>query len=125
MVEPEQLAVVEPVLLPGGRRVSQPTLRLCLHQVLPPVRAPARRSTFALITAIVWPSSPRAVPRVVVGTWAIGAEPELGQRPPGAHDSPSTSDPRAGERPLRNVANRAITAGDMNVRDTVRCFGKT
>src|SRR5215469_10905741 len=40
VVEPEQLAVVEPVLLPGSRRVSQPTLRLCLHQVLPPLRAP-------------------------------------------------------------------------------------
>src|SRR6266516_521636 len=39
VVEPEQLAVVEPVLLPGGRRVSQLTLRLCLHQVLPPLRA--------------------------------------------------------------------------------------
>src|SRR5271156_439062 len=35
VVKPEQLAVVEPVLLPAGRRVSQPTLRLCLHQVLP------------------------------------------------------------------------------------------
>src|SRR6516162_11420352 len=34
VVQPEQLAVVEPVLLPGGRRVSQLTLRLCLHQVL-------------------------------------------------------------------------------------------
>src|SRR5215831_3650516 len=39
VVEPEQLTVVEPVLLPGGRRVSQPTLRLCLHQVLPARRA--------------------------------------------------------------------------------------
>src|SRR6266550_5544039 len=39
VVEPEQLAVVEPVLPPGGRRVSQLTLRLCLHQVLPPLRA--------------------------------------------------------------------------------------
>jgi large subunit ribosomal protein L33 len=39
VVEPEQLAVVEPVLLPGGRRVRQVTLRLCLHQVLPPLRA--------------------------------------------------------------------------------------
>ena len=38
MVQPEQLAVVEPVLLPGARRVSQPTLRLCPHQVLPPPR---------------------------------------------------------------------------------------
>src|ERR1700734_68582 len=33
VVQPEQLAVVEPMLLPGGRRVSQPALRLCLHQV--------------------------------------------------------------------------------------------
>src|SRR5215831_15618224 len=39
VVEPEQLAVVEPVLLPGGWRASQLTLRLCPHQVLPPVRA--------------------------------------------------------------------------------------
>src|SRR5215471_18292861 len=39
VVELEQLTVVEPVLLPGGRRVSQLTLRLCLHQVLPPLRA--------------------------------------------------------------------------------------
>src|SRR5690348_7793198 len=39
VVEPQQLAVVEPVLLPGGRRVSQLTLRPCLHQVLPPPRA--------------------------------------------------------------------------------------
>ena len=39
VVKPEQLAVVEPVFLPGGRRVSQLTLRLCLHQVLPPLRA--------------------------------------------------------------------------------------
>src|ERR1700746_224448 len=31
MVQPEQLAVVEPVLLPGGRRVSQLTLRRCPH----------------------------------------------------------------------------------------------
>src|SRR5262245_10480085 len=37
VVEPEQLAVVEPVLLPGGRRASQLTLRLRLHQVLPPL----------------------------------------------------------------------------------------
>src|ERR1700685_398338 len=34
VVKPEQLAVVEPVLLPGCRRVSQPALRLCLHPVL-------------------------------------------------------------------------------------------
>src|SRR5690242_6432882 len=34
VVKPEQLTVVEPVLLPGGRRVSQLTPRLCLHQVL-------------------------------------------------------------------------------------------
>src|SRR5215469_4226488 len=40
VVEPEQLAVVEPVLLPGGRRAGQLTLRLCLHQVLLPLRAP-------------------------------------------------------------------------------------
>src|SRR5580704_13472437 len=33
VVQPEQLAVVEPMLPPGGRRVSQRTLRLCLHQV--------------------------------------------------------------------------------------------
>src|SRR5215472_3507806 len=39
VVEPQQLAVVEPVLLPGGRRVGQLTPRLCLHQVLPPLRA--------------------------------------------------------------------------------------
>jgi hypothetical protein len=31
------------VLLPGGRRVSQLTLRFCLHQVLPS------------LNAIVWP----------------------------------------------------------------------
>src|SRR5436305_1143925 len=37
VVKPEQLTVVEPVLLPGGRRVSQLTLRLRLHQVLPPL----------------------------------------------------------------------------------------
>src|SRR5450755_2378515 len=40
VVQPEQLAVVEPVLLPGGRRVSQLTPRLCLHQALPPLPAP-------------------------------------------------------------------------------------
>src|SRR5215813_9745186 len=39
VIEPEQLAVVEPVLPPGGRRVSQLTPRLRLHQVLPPLRA--------------------------------------------------------------------------------------
>src|SRR6266851_4882832 len=39
VVEPEQLAVVEPMLLPDGWRVSQLTLRLCLHQALPPLRA--------------------------------------------------------------------------------------
>src|SRR5215475_9424429 len=39
VVEPEQLAVVEPVLLPGGRRVSQLTPRLCLHHVLLPPAA--------------------------------------------------------------------------------------
>src|SRR6266436_1534291 len=39
VVKPEQLAVVEPVLLPGGRRVSQLMLRLCLHQILPPFPA--------------------------------------------------------------------------------------
>src|SRR5262245_55850348 len=39
VIEPEQLAVVEPVLLPGRRRVSQLTLRLCLHQVPPTLRA--------------------------------------------------------------------------------------
>src|SRR5580692_7121392 len=33
VVQPEQLTVVEPMLLPGGWRVSQRTLRLCLHQV--------------------------------------------------------------------------------------------
>src|SRR6266568_4322399 len=38
VAEPEQLAVVEPVLLPGGRRVSQLALRLCHHQILPPPR---------------------------------------------------------------------------------------
>src|ERR1700722_12264036 len=42
VVQPEQLAVVEPVLLPGGRRVSQLTLRLRLHQVLPPLRGTRR-----------------------------------------------------------------------------------
>src|SRR5690348_14708738 len=52
MVEPEQLAVVEPVLLPGGRRVSQLTLRLCVHQVLPPLRA--------LPAGFVQPSSTRS-----------------------------------------------------------------
>ena len=31
--------MVEPVFLPGGRRTSQRTLRVCLHQVLPPPRA--------------------------------------------------------------------------------------
>src|SRR6202035_5762856 len=30
VVQPEQLAVVEPVFLPGGRRASQRTPRLCL-----------------------------------------------------------------------------------------------
>src|SRR5690242_19842971 len=39
VVEPEQLAMVEPVLLPGGWWVSQLTLRLRLHHVLPPLRA--------------------------------------------------------------------------------------
>src|SRR6266496_6289719 len=52
VVEPEQLAVVEPVLLPAGRRVSQLTLRLCLHQVLPPPRA--------LPAGFVKPSSTRS-----------------------------------------------------------------
>src|ERR1700746_98825 len=62
VVEPEQLAVVEPVLLPGGRRVSQLTLRLCLPQVLPPVRALPGGCRQALINAIVWPVSPLVVP---------------------------------------------------------------
>src|SRR6516165_1269511 len=53
VVEPEQLAVVEPVLLPGGRRVSQLALRLCLHQVLPPLRALPGGFRQALINAIV------------------------------------------------------------------------
>ena len=39
VVKPEQLAVAGPVRLPAGRRVSQPTPRLCPHQILPPVRA--------------------------------------------------------------------------------------
>src|SRR5436190_14826968 len=55
VVPPQQLAVVEPVLLPGGRRVSQLTLRLCVHYVLPPLRALPRGSRQALINAIVWP----------------------------------------------------------------------
>src|SRR5580700_8701284 len=66
VVEPEQLAVVEPVLLPGGRRVSQLALRLCLHQVLPPPRArcPA---------VFVKPSSMRREPsgRRTAGHWDV------------------------------------------------------
>src|SRR5580704_5027344 len=58
VVEPEQLAVVEPVLLPGRRRVSQLMLRFGLHQVLPPRRAPPA----AFVNAIVWPVSPLAEP---------------------------------------------------------------
>src|SRR5438067_4239269 len=49
VVEPEQLPVVEPVLLPGGRRVGQPAPRLFLHQVLPPLRALPGGSRQALI----------------------------------------------------------------------------
>src|SRR5580698_10487496 len=63
VVQPEQLAVVEPVLLPGGRRVGQPTLRLDLHQVLPTSPGTARRFSLALINAIVWPVSSLVVPR--------------------------------------------------------------
>src|SRR5215469_13661469 len=55
VIQPEQLTVVEPVLLPGGRRVRQPTLRLCLHQVLPPLGALPGGFRQALINAIVWP----------------------------------------------------------------------
>src|SRR5215472_8023973 len=51
VVEPEQLAVVEPVLLPGGRRVGQPMLRLCLLQVLPPSPALSGGFRQALISA--------------------------------------------------------------------------
>src|ERR1700756_320156 len=43
VVEPQQLAVVEPVLLPGGRRITQLPLRLCLPLILPPL--PARPSS--------------------------------------------------------------------------------
>src|SRR5215469_3942849 len=43
VVEPEQLAVVEPVLLPGGRRVGQLALRLCFHQDPPASPGTARR----------------------------------------------------------------------------------
>src|SRR5579862_6899136 len=66
MVEPEQLAVIEPVLLPRGRRVRQLTLRRCLHNPtlwpagrrLAPTQlgrgAPRRRQlTLALILADV------------------------------------------------------------------------
>src|SRR6266496_1753957 len=63
VVEPEQLAVVEPVFLPGSRRVSQLTLRLCLHRVLPPLRARPGGFLQALINAIVWPGSP---------LWSVG-----------------------------------------------------
>src|SRR5262249_344803 len=44
VVEPEQLAVVEPVLLPGGRRVSQLTL-----PTLPPPGPPASPGTGATL----------------------------------------------------------------------------
>src|SRR5215831_8073327 len=63
VVEPEQLAVVEPVLLPGGRRVSQPMPRLCPHLVLPPLRAPPSGCRQAPVNAIVWPVSSLALPR--------------------------------------------------------------
>src|SRR5689334_14755904 len=51
VVEPEQLPVVEPVLLPGGRRVSQPALPLCLHPVLPPARSQRHRPRTPVTTA--------------------------------------------------------------------------
>src|SRR6516225_2659225 len=55
VVLPEQLAVVEPVLLPGVRRVSQLALRRCLHQVLPPL--------WALPGGFRWASSTRSYGR--------------------------------------------------------------
>ena len=56
VVEPEQLAVVEPVLLPGGRRVSQLTLRRCLHRVLHLSGHGPAGFRYAVINAIVWAS---------------------------------------------------------------------
>src|SRR5689334_1637026 len=53
VVEPEQLAVVEPVLLPGGRRVSQLMLRRCLHQVLPLVAVEMPAAPSAFVTALM------------------------------------------------------------------------
>src|ERR1700748_3701227 len=40
VVKPQQLTMVEPVLLPGGRRVSQLALPLWLPQALPPLPYP-------------------------------------------------------------------------------------
>src|SRR5580700_8237 len=57
VVEPEQLAVVEPVLLPGGRRVSQLTLRIWLHRILHLSGHCPAGFRYAFINVIVWASA--------------------------------------------------------------------
>src|SRR3984957_9548733 len=66
VVQPEQLAVVEPVLLPGGRRVSQLTLRLwAAHRV----GAAGRGLPGATVRARI-PSVARSAPSGITGKMA-------------------------------------------------------